>query len=146
MEDWAVYFVRVNHDVVLGGEVNDLLKERFWKNCSRGVVGVVDDYHFRVWLDEGFQVFDFRDPVIFGFRVPEINFGSQLFGNFVQRLICGESVKELTMLFANLTRRIMADNVVSGPDQSICTQVVGLYRTRGAENVLCRKNVPFRRV
>lgn len=57
MEDWAVDFIAMNDDIVLCGNVDDLLKERFLEHRTSRVVGIVDDDQLGVGLDEALQVF-----------------------------------------------------------------------------------------
>jgi hypothetical protein len=87
MEEWPVYLVTVNGNVVFGGHFDDLFQSTPGDDGSRWVVGIIDDNELGVWPDEAFQLIDFGHPRIFGSRMPEIHFCSELLRNFIEGLI-----------------------------------------------------------
>jgi hypothetical protein len=71
MEDGPVNLVAVDDDVVLRRNVDDLLEEGLAQYGASRVVGVIEDDHLGVGLDEGFEVFNRGTPFVFWGGFPE---------------------------------------------------------------------------
>jgi hypothetical protein len=52
MKYWAVHLIAKDGDVVLGGDVDDLLQEGLFQDCAGRIVRVVDDDEPCVGFDE----------------------------------------------------------------------------------------------
>ena len=131
MKKGAIDFISHDYDIVLLSNFNKQIEGSLRDDGTRGVVRIINDDHSGIWAYETFQFFNVQLPV-FGFvSSPEVHLGSQTLRDLVQLLIS----------------RIMANHMVSIPNQTVEHCHVGSNCTRGNQDIICLKwlfgRIPF---
>lgn len=131
MKKGAIDFISHDYDIVLLSNLNKQIEGSLRDDGARGVVRIVNNDHSGIWAYKTFQFFDVQLPVFRFMSSPVVHFGSQAPRDLVQLLIS----------------RIMANDMVSIPNQTIENCHVGSNCARGNQNTVCLEwlfgRIPF---
>ena len=77
----SVNLVGKNRDAFFVGDFHDAVQRFVVHDFAGGVVGVVEDNHFGVFVDERLELGRVNFPLVFQFGPEEFDFGAYAFGD-----------------------------------------------------------------